>query len=75
MPGNSPFVVDVARSVRFAERWMVDAKSTAGVIVRPADAGRRAVPQPILVGSARHRVAIQRRRACEHARRNFAATV
>jgi hypothetical protein len=51
---------------------MVDAKSTVVVIVRTADAGRHAIPQPILVGSARHRVAIRRRRACEHHRRNFA---
>jgi hypothetical protein len=45
------------------------------VIVRPVDAGRRAIPQAILVGSARNRVAIQRRRACEHGRANFASTI
>jgi hypothetical protein len=54
---------------------MVDAKSTVVVIVRRVDAGRRAIAQPILVGSARNRVAIQRRTACEHGRGNFASTI
>jgi hypothetical protein len=45
------------------------------VIVRTADAGRRAIPQPILVGSARDRVAIQRRTACEHGRGNVAVAI
>jgi hypothetical protein len=54
---------------------MVDAESTVVVIVRTADAGRRAIPQPILVGSARSRVAIQRRRACEHGRGNSASAI
>jgi hypothetical protein len=54
---------------------MVDAGSIVVVIVRTADAGRRAIPQPILVGSVRHRVAIQRRRACEHDRENPASTI
>jgi hypothetical protein len=52
---------------------MVDAKSI--VIVRRVDAGRRAAAQPILVGSASCRVAVQRRTACEHDRENFAATI
>jgi hypothetical protein len=51
------------------------AESTVVVIVRTADAGRRAIAQPILVGSARNRVAIQRRRACEHGRGNSASTI
>jgi hypothetical protein len=54
---------------------MVDAKVTAVVIVCRADAGRRTVPQPILVGSARDRVAIQRRPAREHDRRELASTI
>jgi hypothetical protein len=54
---------------------MVDAGSTVVVIVRRVDAGRRAIPQPILVGSVRNRVAIQRRTACEHGRGNPAATI
>jgi len=54
---------------------MVDAKSTVVVIVLRADAGRRAIPQPILVGSARNRVAIQRRPGREHGRGNFASTI
>jgi hypothetical protein len=54
---------------------MVDAKSTVAVIVRPVDAGRYAAAQPILVGSASCRVAIQRRRACEHGRGNFASII
>jgi hypothetical protein len=54
---------------------MVDAKSTVVVIVRTADAGRHAIPQPILVGSASNRVTIERRRACEHGRGNFASTI
>jgi len=45
------------------------------VIVRRVDAGRRAIAQPILGGSARDRVAIQRRTACEHDRGNFASTI
>src|SRR3954463_1490055 len=53
---------------------MVDSKSTVVVIVRRADAGRRAAAQPILVGSASCRVAIQRP-ACEHGRGNFASTI
>jgi hypothetical protein len=36
---------------------------------------RRTIPQPILVGSARNRAAIQRRTACEHGRANFASTI
>jgi hypothetical protein len=54
---------------------MVDARSSVVVIVRRVDAGRRAIPQPILVGSARHRVAIQRRTACEHGRANLGSTI
>jgi hypothetical protein len=54
---------------------MVDAKSTVVVIVRRVDAGRRAIAQPILVGSARNRVAIQRRTTCEHGRGIFASTI
>jgi hypothetical protein len=57
---------------------MVGVKSSVVVIARrvmwPARP-RRAIPQPILVGSARHRVAIQRRTACEHDRANFAPTI
>jgi hypothetical protein len=37
---------------------MVDAQSTVVAIVRRVDAERRAIAQPILVGSARNRVAI-----------------
>jgi hypothetical protein len=54
---------------------MVDAKLTVVVAVRRADAGRRTIPQPILVGSARNRVAIQRRPACEHGRWDFVSTI
>jgi hypothetical protein len=54
---------------------MVDAESSVVVIVRRVDAGRQAMPRPILVGSARCRVAIQRRTACEHGRANFASTI
>src|SRR5919202_2353578 len=36
---------------------MIDPKSTVVVLVRRADARRRTIPQPILVGSARDRVA------------------
>jgi hypothetical protein len=54
---------------------MVGASSTVVVIVRRVDAGRQAIPQPILVGSARNRVAIQRRTACEQGRGNFASTI
>jgi hypothetical protein len=54
---------------------MVDAKSIAVVIVRRVDAGRYAAAQPILVGSASCRVAIQRRTACEHGRENLASTI
>jgi hypothetical protein len=50
-------------------------KLTAVVVVRRADAGRRTIPQPILVGSARNRAAIQRRPACEHGRREFVSTI
>ncbi|WP_445149151.1 hypothetical protein [Baekduia sp. Peel2402] len=45
------------------------------MIVRRVDAGRRAIAQPILVGSASDRVAIQRRTACEHGRGNLATTI
>jgi hypothetical protein len=45
------------------------------VIVRRVDAGRRVIAQPILVGSASNRVAIQRRTAREHDRGNFATTI
>jgi hypothetical protein len=54
---------------------MVDATSPGVVSVRPVDAGRRAIAQPILVGSASGRVAIQRRRAREHGPGNVAATI
>jgi hypothetical protein len=54
---------------------MVDAEWTVVVIVRRVDAGRRAIAQPILVGSARNRVAIQRRTACEHGRGTSASTI
>jgi hypothetical protein len=54
---------------------MVDAKSTGVVIVRRVDAGRQAIPRPILVGSARDRLTIQRRTACEHDPGNFASTI
>jgi len=54
---------------------MVAAESTVVAVVRTADAGRRAIPQPILVGSASDRVAIQRRRARERGRGNSAATI
>jgi hypothetical protein len=54
---------------------MVDARSSVVVIVRRVDAGRRAMAQPILVGSASRRVAIQRRTACEHGRGNLASTI
>jgi hypothetical protein len=54
---------------------MVDAKSSVVVIVRRADAGRRTTAQPILVGSASRRVAIQRRPACERGRANFASAI
>jgi hypothetical protein len=54
---------------------MVDARSTVVVIVRRVDAGRNAATQPILVGSERCRVAIQRRTVCEHGRRNLASTI
>jgi hypothetical protein len=50
---------------------MVDAESSVVVIVRRADAGRRTTSQPILVGSVRRRVAIQRQPAREHAPREF----
>src|SRR3954451_6745803 len=39
---------------------MVGAELTVTVIACRADAGRRTIPQPILVGSVRDRVAIQR---------------
>jgi hypothetical protein len=54
---------------------MVDAGSSVVVIVRRVDDGRRAIPQPILVGSVRDRVAIQRRTTCEHGRANPATTI
>jgi hypothetical protein len=54
---------------------MVDAESRVVVIVRRVDAGRRAAAQPILVGSASCRVAIQRRTAREHGRANFASSI
>jgi hypothetical protein len=54
---------------------MLDAKLTVVVVVRRADAGRRAISQPILVGSARDRVAVQRRPAREHGRREFASSI
>jgi hypothetical protein len=54
---------------------MVDAESSVVVVARRADAGRRAIPQAILVGSSRDRVAIQRRPACEHGRANSASTI
>jgi hypothetical protein len=54
---------------------MVGARSSVVVIARQADAGRRATPQAILVGSSRGRVAIRRRLACEHDRANLAPTI
>ncbi|MCW2993674.1 MAG: hypothetical protein JWQ18_1169 [Conexibacter sp.] len=54
---------------------MGDAASSVVVLVRRVDAGRRTVPQAILVGSSRDRVAIQRRAACEHDRANVASTI
>jgi hypothetical protein len=54
---------------------MVDAGSSVVVIARRADAGRRTIPQAILVGSSRDRVVIQRRPACEHGRANPASTI
>ncbi|MET0603641.1 MAG: hypothetical protein ABW167_16780 [Baekduia sp.] len=54
---------------------MVDARSSVVVDVRSVDAGRRTIPQAILVGSSRDRVAIQRHAACEHGRANFASTI
>jgi hypothetical protein len=54
---------------------MVDAKSSVVVVVRRVDAGRRTIPQAILVGSSRDRVVIQRRAACEHGRANLASTI
>jgi hypothetical protein len=54
---------------------MVDAQSSVVVIVRRVDAGRRATAQPILVGSASGRVAIQRRTTREHGRANCASTI
>jgi hypothetical protein len=54
---------------------MVEAESIVVVIVRAADAGRRAAAKPILVGSVSCRVAIQRRRACEHDRENSASAI
>jgi hypothetical protein len=54
---------------------MADARSAVGVIVCRVDAGRRAIPQPILVGSARHRVAIQRRTTREHGRGKLASVI
>jgi hypothetical protein len=54
---------------------MVDAESTVVVVVRRVDAGRRTIPQAILVGSSRDRVAIRRRPACEHGCGNFASTI
>jgi hypothetical protein len=54
---------------------MVGVESSVVVVVRRVDAGRRAAAQPILVGSASCRVAIQRRTTCEHGRANFAAAV
>jgi hypothetical protein len=54
---------------------MVDATSSVVVIVRRADAGRRAAAKPILVGSVSRRVAIQRRTACEHGRANVVSAI
>jgi hypothetical protein len=51
------------------------AESSVVVVVRRVDAGRRAMAQPILVGSASRRVAIQRRPAGEHGRANSAAAI
>jgi hypothetical protein len=57
---------------------MVDARSSVVVIVRrvkrPAHP-RRTIPQAILVGSSRDRVAIQRRAAYEHGRANLASAI
>jgi hypothetical protein len=54
---------------------MVNAESSVVVIVRTVDAGRRAAAWSILGGSASRRVAIQRRRAYEHGRANFALAI
>jgi hypothetical protein len=54
---------------------MVDAGSSVVVIVLRADAGRRAMAQPILVGSVSRRVAIQRRPGRDHGRANPASAV
>jgi len=47
---------------------MIDSESFVVAVVRRVDAGRRTILQPILVGSARDRVAIRPRPACESER-------
>jgi hypothetical protein len=57
---------------------MADAESSGVVVVRRVirpTHPRRTIPQAILVGSSRDRVAIQRRATCEHGRANFASAI
>jgi hypothetical protein len=44
---------------------MTDPESTVVAVVRQADGGRRTIPQPMPVASARDGVAIRRRLACD----------
>jgi len=47
---------------------MIDSEPFVVAVVRTMDAGRRAILRPILLGSARDRVAIRPRPACESGR-------
>ncbi len=54
---------------------MIDSVSLVFAVVRGVDAGRRAFPWPILVGSARDRRVIRRRPACENGRENSESVI
>jgi len=54
---------------------MIDSVSLVFAVVRGVDAGRRTIPWPILVGSARDRVAIRRRPAYESGRESSESVI